>query len=188
MGQKSSIDKLPKDLRAKLLEMLADPACTQAEIVEAINAEAGEDVVSRSGVNRYALRMKKFAEKTRQAREVADWYIEKNGADTNNVMGRVVQEQIRTAVFDLMQDFEELKEKGTDGEDTKSAKDAAELLYKLSRGLRELEQAEKINAEREETIRKSAIAEAAEVATTEAKNAGLDESALELIKRKILGI
>jgi hypothetical protein len=71
VGQKSSIDKLPKNLREKLLEMLADPACTQAWIVEAINDEAGEAVLSKSGVNRYALRMKKFAEKNRQAREVA---------------------------------------------------------------------------------------------------------------------
>jgi DNA-binding transcriptional regulator WhiA len=68
MGQKSSIEKLPKNLREKLLEMLNDPACTQAWIAEAINDEAAEAVLSKSGVNRYALRMKKFAEKNRQAR------------------------------------------------------------------------------------------------------------------------
>jgi DNA-binding transcriptional regulator WhiA len=67
VGQKSSVEKLPKNLREKLLEMLNDPACTQAWIVEAINGEAGEAVLSKSGVNRYALRMKKFAEKNRQA-------------------------------------------------------------------------------------------------------------------------
>jgi hypothetical protein len=52
VGQKSSIDKLSKKLREKLLEMLNDPACTQAWIVEVINGEAGEAVVSKSGVNR----------------------------------------------------------------------------------------------------------------------------------------
>jgi hypothetical protein len=71
VGQKSSVEKLPKNLREKLLEMLNDPACTQAWIAEAINDEAGEAVLSKSGVNRYAQRMKKFAEKNRQAREVA---------------------------------------------------------------------------------------------------------------------
>jgi hypothetical protein len=58
VGQKSSVEKLPKNLREKLLEMLNDPACTQSCIVEAINSEAGENAVSKSGVNRYALRMK----------------------------------------------------------------------------------------------------------------------------------
>jgi DNA-binding transcriptional regulator WhiA len=67
MGQKSSVEKLPKNLREKLLEMLNDPACTQAWIAEAINDEAGEAVLSKSGVNRCAQRMKKFAEKNRQA-------------------------------------------------------------------------------------------------------------------------
>jgi len=77
MGQKSSIDRLPENLRTKLIELLQNPAVTQKEIVELINAEAGENVVSRSSVNRYKLRMDKFAAKTREAREVADAYIEK---------------------------------------------------------------------------------------------------------------
>jgi hypothetical protein len=66
MGQKSAVDRLPEVLRKKLLEMLQDPAVTQAEIVDAINAEAGETLLSRSSMNRYAQRMKRFAEKNRQ--------------------------------------------------------------------------------------------------------------------------
>jgi hypothetical protein len=111
MGQKSSIDKLPKRLREKLLEMLSDPACSQAGIVEAINGEAGEAVLSKSGVNRYAVRMKKFAEKNRQAREVAEMYLEKCGADTRNKLGKVLNEQIRGVAFDLMWEIEEQQKK-----------------------------------------------------------------------------
>jgi hypothetical protein len=54
--------------------------------------------------------------------------------------------------------------------------------------LSEIEQAEKLNAERAEDIRKTTLGEAAEVAAREAKAAGLDEAALDIIKRKILGI
>jgi hypothetical protein len=168
MGQKSAVDKLPQALREKLITMLHEPAITQAEIVDAINAEAGEPLLSKSSMNRYAQRMKKFAEKNRQAREVADACLDRYGADTSDKLGKVVNEQTRLAVFDLMGEFEELKD-----DPEAKATDAADMLCKLSRGLRELEQAEKINAERTETIRKAAIAEAADVAATEAKSAGL---------------
>ena len=77
MGQKSAVDKLPEPLRKRLIELLNRPDVTQLEIVDAINAEAGEPLISKSSLNRYAQRMKKFAEKNRQAREVAEAYLEK---------------------------------------------------------------------------------------------------------------
>jgi hypothetical protein len=183
VGQKSSIDKLPKTLREKLLEMLNDPACTQAWIVEAINGEAGEAVLSKSGVNRYALRMKKFAEKNRQAREVAEMYLEKCGADTRNKLGKVLNEQIRGVAFDLMWEIEEQQKEGGVKPEV-----LTEILHKLSKSLAELERAEKLNAERTESIRKAALADAAEVAAEEAKSAGLTDAAIDTIKRKILGV
>jgi hypothetical protein len=81
MGHKSAVDRLPENLRARLLEMLREPSVTQAEIVDAINAEAGETLLSRSSMNRYAQRMKRFAEKNRRAKEIADAYIDKYGTD-----------------------------------------------------------------------------------------------------------
>ena len=183
MGQKSAVDRLPKKLRDKLIEMLRDPACTQAWIADVINAEAGTPLVSTSSVNRYAQKMKRFAEKNRQAKEIADAYIEKYGSDDRQKLGKVINEQMRVAIFDLMGEFDEIREdpaiKGTE---------AADMLYKISRGLKELEQAEKLNAERTESIRKAALAEAAEIVEKEAKSAGLDAAALDIIKRKILGI
>jgi len=185
MGQKSAVDKLPKKLRDKLIKMLHDPSVTQAEIVDAINAEAGEPLISKSSMNRYAQKMKRFAEKNMQAKEIADAYIDKYGGENRQTLGKVINEQMRVAIFDLMGDFDEMRE------DTKvkvKVTDAADMLYKISRGLKELEQAEKLNAERTDRIRKEALAEAAEVVEKEAKSAGLDEAALEIIKRKILGI
>jgi hypothetical protein len=183
MGQKSAVDKLPKKLRDKLIEMLHDPAVTQAEIVDAINAEAGEPLISKSSMNRYAQKMKHFAEKNRQAKEIADAYIDKYGSENRQTLGKVINEQMRVAIFDLMGEFDEIRADG----DTK-ATEAADMLYKISRGLKELEQAEKLNAERTQHIRKEALADAAEIVEKEAKSAGLDETALDIIKRKILGI
>jgi hypothetical protein len=183
MGQKSAVDRLPENLRIKLMEMLHNPAVTQAEIVDAINAEAGEPLISRSSVNRYAQRMKRFAEKNRQAKEIADAYIDKYGTDNRVKLGKVVNEQIRLAVFDLIGEIEEIRE----DPDIKTPQ-IADMLYKLSRGLKELEAAEKLNAERTESIRKAALAEAAEIVEKEAKSAGIDNAALDIIKRKILGM
>lgn len=112
MGQKSCVDRLSPELREKLLELLNNPAVTQAEIVDAINAEAGEPLISKSSLNRYAQRMKKFAEKNRQAREVADAYLEKSANDTRNKLGKVVNEQIRLVAFDLIAELEDAKEDG----------------------------------------------------------------------------
>jgi hypothetical protein len=183
MGQKSAVDRLPEKLRYKLLEMLHNPAITQAEIVDAINDEAGEQLLSKSSMNRYSQKMKKFAEKNRQAKEIADAYIEKYGSDDRQKLGKVINEQMRVAIFDLMGEFDEIREdpeiKGTD---------AADMLYKISRGLKELEQAEKLNAERSETIRKATLVEAAEIVEQNAKSDGLTSETVEKIKKQILGL
>ena len=183
MGQKSSVDKLPQKLRAQLLEMLADPACTQARIVEAINAKAGKKVISASGMNRYAQKMRRFTEKNRQAREVAEAYLERCGADSRNKMGKVINEQIRLAAYDLMLEIDEIRE---DPEIDAAA--LTDILLKVSKSLREIEQAEKLNAERTEGIRKDALADAAEIVGREGAKAGLTEDAIGEIRKKILGV
>jgi hypothetical protein len=183
MGQKSAVDRLPGKLRGKLLEMLQEPSVTQAEIVDAINAEAGETLLSRSSMNRYAQRMKRFAEKNRQAKEIADAYIDKYGTDNRVKLGKVVNEQIRLAVFDLIGEIEEIRE----DPDIKTPM-IADMLYKLSRGLKELEAAEKLNAERAESIRKAALAEAAEAVEQAARSNGLTAETIEKIKTQILGL
>jgi hypothetical protein len=114
---------------------------------------------------------------------VADAYIEKYGAESRNKLGRVVNEQIRLAAFDLMSEIEDLK-----NSPEFNALGITEILYKVSRSLRELEQAEKLNAERAETIRKAALADAAEIVERNAKSDGLTAETVEKIKKQILGL
>jgi hypothetical protein len=183
MGQKSAVDKLPEKLRKKLLALLQEPAVTQAAIAEAINYEAGEPLISTSSVNRYAKRMKHFAEKNRQAKEITDAYLEKCGGDNRVKLGQVINQQIRVAVYDLMLEIDDLK----NSEDF-NALGIAELLHKVAKSLREIETAEKLNAERTESIRKAALAEAAETVETTAKAAGMSAQAIDTLKQKILGL
>ena len=183
MGQKSAVDRLPEDLRKRLIELLNRPDVTQLEIVDAINAEAGEPLISKSSLNRYAQRMKKFAEKNRQAREVAEAYLEKYGSDTRNKLGKVVNEQIRLVAFDLISELEELKES-----EEVSPKLMTEVIFKVSRGLKELEQAEKLNAEREDEIRKTVLAEAAAKLEQVGKKKGISQEAMKAIYTEVFKI
>jgi hypothetical protein len=94
-----------------------------------------------------------------------------------------LNEQIRGVAFDLMWEIEEQQKEGGVKPEV-----LTEILHKLSKSLAELERAEKLNAERAESIRKAALADAAEVAVAEAKSAGLTDAAIDTIKRKILGV
>ena len=178
MGQKSAVDKLPEPLRKRLIELLNRPDVTQLEIVEAINAEAGEPLISKSSLNRYALRMK-----NRQAREVAEAYLEKYGSDTRNKLGKVVNEQIRLVAFDLICELEELKEsKAVD------PKLMTEVIFKVSRGLKELEHAEKLNAEREDAIKELILKETAAKVEAVGKKKGVSKEAMQTILAEVFRI
>lgn len=184
MGQKSSIDRLPPELREKLIELLQNPAVTQKEVVELINGEAGETVVSKSSVNRYKLRMDKFAAKNRQAREVADAYLEKYGADNRNKLGKVTNEYIRLMAFDLITDIENLR----DTENEIKPDDLSDIIYKVSRAIKELEQAEKLNAQREAEIKAEVQKETAEKVETVCKQKGVTAETKEAILAEIFSI
>ena len=184
MGQKSSIDRLPENLRTKLIELLQNPAVTQKEIVELINAEAGENVVSKSSVNRYKLRMDKFAAKTREAREVADAYIEKYGTESRNKLGKIANEYIRLMVFDLITELEDFKDNG--GEVKPEI--LSDIIYKVSRAIKELEYSDKLNAERESEIKAEAMKEAAEKVETVCKQKGVSKESMDMILREVFNI
>ena len=183
MGRKSSIDKLTKEQRAMLAEMLNDPACTLAQIAQAVNDNAGERVLSASAMQRYKKRMDGFQTRVLQARSVAEMYLERCGADSRNKLGKVINEQIRLAVFDLMLEIDEIKAKG----ETSDAA-LADIFLKVSKSLREIEQAEKLNAERTESIRRDTLAEAAEAVEASAKSSGLSAETIGIIKKQILGL
>lgn len=184
MGRKSTIDALPENLRKKLIELLQQPWVTQKDITEMINEEAGEQVVSKSAVNRYAQKMHKFAERNRQAREVADRYIAEYGEERQGKIGKVINEQLRMVTFDLLMNLNELKE---DEQDPKNLSNLAFIINKVARAIKDLEQAASTNLDREQKLKEQVEETAAEVAKT-AKNAGLSEETVEAIKKRILGI
>lgn len=184
MGRKSSIDLLPEKLKDKLLELLAKPEVTQQEIADIINETAGETVVSKSSVNRYAQKMEEFSRKNREASEIAKAYIQQMGEGTGNTLGKVAIEQLRMIVFDLLMGIDQMPK---DASDPETLLNLTIGVNKVAKALRDLEGASKVNIEIEEKIKAKTAAVAEEVSKS-VKAEGLSDEAVEAIKAKILGI
>lgn len=185
MARPSSIDKLPPDILEQLQALLRDPRVTQLDVTARINAqleERGEEPVSKSAVNRYAVRMSDAGEKLRQSRAVAEMWIGKLGAAPQGQLGHLINELLRTMAFDLtlkLQDEELTAE---------TMPEVIDMLKQLSLSVVRLETAASTNVKREQEIRKQAAAAAASVAEKTLVNQGMSRDSIDTIKREILGI
>jgi hypothetical protein len=175
--QPSSIDRLPDDIREKLQELLRDPRVTQLDATRQINeilADQGEEAkLSKSAVNRYAVRMETIGAKIRQSREVAKMWIGRLGAEPQGEVGKLLNEMVRNLAFDLTSEMLE----GNEPIEPRMLKDLAFAVERLEKAASE-------NTKREDQIR---IKVADEVQLT-AKKCGLSDSSADMIRRKILGI
>lgn len=181
----SMVEQMPPDILEKLHEYLRDPRVSQLKATEKINAilkELGEEPVSKSGVNRYAIRMDQVGVKLRQSREMAEMWIGKLGAVPQGKLGNLVNEILRTLSFELAIAAQE-------GElDKEKLPEVAQMLKDLALAQMRLEKAASENVKRGEEIRKQTLEKAADEATKVARSKGLTKEAAEEIKNKVLGI
>ena len=184
MGRKSTVDLLPPSLKDKLLSLLAKPEVTQQEITDIINEEAGETVVSKSAVNRYAQKMEEVSRKNREATAIAKVYLQQVEEGTGNTLGKVAIEQLRMIVFDLLMGIDQMPKDATDPEGLMNLTTG---INKVAKALRDHETASETNAKMEEQIKARTVIVAEEVEQT-VKSSGLSDRAVEEIKAKILGI
>ncbi len=185
MPRPSTVEQLPPDILERLQELLRDPRVSQLQAVAEINAvlkDMGERPVSKSAVNRYAVKMDKVGEKLRQSREVAEMWIAKMGAQPQGQVGHLINEMLRTMAFDLtirLQESELTAE---------SMPEVIDMLKHLSLSVVRLERAASENVKREQEIKEQARQEAADVAEKVAKNGGLSSDSVQEIRRAILGV
>jgi len=184
-----SVERLPDDVREKLQELLRDPRVTQldatAQINDILSAEGHEERLSKSAVNRYAVRMNQVGEKLRQSREVAEMWIAKLGAQPQGQLGNLVNEMLRSMAFDLALKLQE-------GELTEESMPAViEMVKELSLSVTRLEKASSENVKREAEIRRQererAAEEAAASAETAARAQGLSSEGVAALREAILG-
>jgi hypothetical protein len=164
MAIASTIDRLPPDIKSSLQGWLQDPRITQEEATGRANALLSEvglpERVSKSAINRYAIRMSEVGEKLRQSRDVADMFISKVGAAPQGQMGLLINEILRTLAFDIS-----LKIQDADLKDPETLASTIDQVKALALATQRLEQSASINIKREGEIRKQALEEAGKKAS-----------------------
>jgi len=192
--QQSSIDLLPDSIRQQLQELLNDRRVTQLQAVDRINAlladmqHAGQlpadapERLSKSAVNRYALRMDEVGTKLRQSREVAELFISKVGAAPQGQVGLLINEMLRSMAFDLS-----LKLQDADISDPETMTATIDQVKALALAVQRLEQGASINVKRDQEIRKQVLADAAATVDKTARQAGVTPETIALI-HEALGI
>lgn len=187
MPPKSTIDMLPADIKATLQQLLQDPRMTQLEVTAQINAllaaEGHDDRVTKSSVNRYAVKMSEVGEKLRQSRDVAEMYISKVGAAPQGQMGLLINEILRTLAFDLS-----LKIQDADLADPETLSSTIDQVKALALATQRLEQSATINVKRAAEIRKQAINDVAEVVEKAAVQQGMNSEQAAFWRQQVLGV
>lgn len=183
MPRPSTIELLPADIKDQLHELLRDPRISQLDATAQINAileQTGIDErVSKSAVNRYAIKMEEVGAKLRQSREMANMWIGKLGAAPQGQVGKLINEIIRTMAFDTAMHMSE-----------EAVPAEPKMLAQLALAVQRLESAANMNEERDKKIREQAAQqereEAAERVTEAAQARGMSADEAKFWREKVL--
>lgn len=179
MAKASTIKTLPPDILERLQALLRDPRVTQLDATARINAiltEQGQAPVSKSAVNRYAMRMAEVGAKLQQSREIAQMWIGKLGSEPQGEVGKLLNEITRNLAFDAVMQLSEGDKPPAPG-----------AIKELAIAIEKLEKAASVNQARDALIRKQAREEAAQELTEQLKNDGISEELEASIKRILIG-
>lgn len=102
----SSIESLPAEAREAFDGWLQDPAITQKEATQRVNAllenmGQGERRLSLQAVNRYDLRRRATAERKRQSQIITEIWADKFGSEPGEQVDQLIIELLRALTFDL---------------------------------------------------------------------------------------
>lgn len=189
MARPSSVELIPEDLLKELNALLADPRVSQIDAVKRINAiliEQGEDPLSKSAVNRYAVRMNEVGKRLQERHAVADMWIAKFGRVPEGQLGQLITQMVQSLAFDASL---AMSEGQFDPDDMPGM---VTMLKELATTVNRLEMASSRNAKREADIRaderERAADEAAQTVESVAVSKGLSRETIDDIKSQILGI
>ena len=176
MARRSSIKTLPREILAEVNRLLIEGVATLDEIIA--HLKRLEHPRSRSALGRYKKRFDRVAARVCQSREMAEALVKELGpATAEGKTGRMLVEILQNLTFNHLLNRVE-------GEDDASAKD----LMTLSRALKEMAAAGKLDVDREVAIRKEIVTKAAEAATKVGKKRGLSAKIIREIETQVLGL
>ena len=171
---RSSIHRLPAELRKEIDRLLADGRFTIREVTAHLQELGAE--VSKSAVHRYSKEFERVAKDIRLAREMAVAIGRELETMPDGDSGRLAIESLQALLLRARMQVAD--------NDELNVKEIAEL----SRAAKDLSTALKSNVDVELKIRTRAAKEAAEVAEEVGRDEGLSADTVDLIKAKILGL
>ncbi|MGA5655251.1 DUF3486 family protein [Rahnella contaminans] len=182
-GRASKIDLLPESIQREINTLLSNKKNTQEDIRSAINElidKAGlseEMKLSRSGLNRYTLKMESAGTRIREMNEISKQWIDQIGVESSGDTSRLLIQIVRGLAFDVSLKMQS----GDQAVEPKGLKELATAIEKLEKSASE-------GYKREQEIRRQMAAEAADAAATAGKAAGLTAEGVATIKAQILGL
>jgi hypothetical protein len=181
MGRKSSIDRLPQEVRKRARQLLRDNQLTLDEIREQIKEEFGVDYVpSRTPLWREKQKIEQWAKDARELETIADVWVRELKDRPSGKTGRMVLELLRTMAFQAVGAARE-----------KQTIDPKEI-WALARAFNLIETGGKRNIETESKLREETKAEllreqAAKIDTL-VKEGGLSAETANAFRMQLLGV
>ncbi len=176
MGRRSSIAKLPQDIR-EWVEQLIRNGRTIDDIVAHLKTMDANLPVSRSSVGRFKQNYEASLARYRDAQAVAGQWVTVFRESPESDVGALIAEMLKTLAFQTM---------STMGED-ETPVDPQSLMF-LGKAIRDVISATSINEDRIAKAVARALQQAASAAEAVARQAGLSDAMVNEFRKKILGV
>ena len=192
MARKSTITRLPLEIKAYIEAMLATGGQTLDELITDLRerfpaqAHAG-DLPSRSAIGRYGQKLERRLSAIRASTEAAKM-IQAHAGDDKDARSEALTAMVQTELFEAILELQE----AIDGDDEKlDPASRVELLSKAAKNIATLTRSsvnlKEFQAKVEERARKRAFEEAAGAAVKAAKAQGLSDTGVDKLREAIMG-
>lgn len=185
MGRKSTISRLPSDVKSYIEGKLAEGRLTLDELIGDLRgrfptqAQAG-DLPSRAAVHRYGQKLERRLSAIRASTEAAK-IIQAQAGDNDDARSEALTALIQTELFEAILNLQESDEPDMDpGERVGMLSTAAKNIATLTRS--------SVNLKQFQSKVRDATRAAASAVEKTAKKAGLSDETVAEIKARILGI
>lgn len=190
MGRKSTVDRLPPEIKAYIQAALATGAQTLDELIadlrERFPAAAGTgELPSRSAVHRYGQKLDRRLAAIKASTEAAR-VIAEHAGDDKDARSEALTALVQTELFEAILSLQEADSEEVDqAERVSMLSAAAKNIATLTRSSVNLK---KFQAEVEAQVRAKQLEEQNARLTEVAKAQGMDEAQADFWRRKVLGI
>lgn len=180
MPKREAVGTLPDDVRAWLDKSLIKGNFSGYEQLEAALKERGF-LISKSAIHRYGQKFARRLSAIKASTEAARMLTE-GVADDQDARSEAVIALVQTELFESIVNLQEASEEDVD------PSDRIALLSKAAKNIATLSRASVNLKQYQATVRAEVAKQAAAIAVSEAKGAGLSDEVAETIRRKILGV